>query len=92
MCNYFTLFFLLDQKESKNQEWSYRPLQVRALLRRLSDHAPHLILVHCTETFMELLVKNLIVTYDLFVLVLDFFVSFFVKKKKKQKKFNNNLF
>jgi hypothetical protein len=43
------LFFLLDQKESKNQERSYRPMQVRALLRRLSYPAPHLVMDSSTD-------------------------------------------
>jgi hypothetical protein len=61
MYKYVTLFFLLDQKESKNQERSYRPKQGRTLLRRLSDHAPHLILVRSTDIFGKLLIKSLIV-------------------------------
>jgi hypothetical protein len=45
-----SIFFLLDQKESKNQERSYRPLQVRALLRRLSFRPLPLVLVNSIET------------------------------------------
>jgi hypothetical protein len=41
--NFFNKFFLLDQKESKNHKRSYLPLQERALLLKLSDHAPHLV-------------------------------------------------
>jgi hypothetical protein len=44
-----SIFFLLDQKESKNQERSYRPIQVRALLRRLSFRPPLLVLVNSIE-------------------------------------------
>jgi hypothetical protein len=51
MYNILFTFFLLDQKESKNQERSYRPQQVRALLRILSYHAPHLVMNNCTDFF-----------------------------------------
>lgn len=52
------LFFLLEQKESKIQERSYRPLQGRALPRRLSYHAQHLIMVICTDMFHSILFKS----------------------------------
>jgi len=51
---------LLEQKESKIQERSYRPLQGQALLRRLSGHAPHLVMVNCMDIYIAYLLLNFI--------------------------------